>query len=71
MTNKITIVIPVDEQADPAKVGEAIANLIKALTPQEDWETVAAELKAQVAAITNKPEQLRHLPQGGQDDAEP
>lgn len=47
MTNKITIVITVDEQTDPVKVGEAIGNLIKTLTPPENWEAVAADLKAQ------------------------
>lgn len=46
--NKITITISLAGKADPTNVGIAMAKLIQALTPAEEWETVAQEMKAQV-----------------------
>lgn len=45
--NKITFTITLDEDADPTRVGIAIGQLIKTLTPSEEWGAVAESLKAQ------------------------
>lgn len=42
--NTIKITINVPEGHDPAALGEAIASLIKAVTPPEQWAEVADEL---------------------------
>lgn len=44
----IKITIKLTSDTDPEKLGEAIAHLIQAVTPTDEWQKVAQAMKAQV-----------------------
>lgn len=56
--NTIKITVTLTSDTDPVKLGEAIAHLIQAVTPSEEWEQIAQAMKAQVA------EQLARIAEG-------
>lgn len=54
MSNTIKITLTLQAESDPVKLGEAIAHLIKAVTPEEDLAEVAEEMKAQISEQLGK-----------------
>ncbi|NJL42147.1 MAG: hypothetical protein HC899_40075 [Leptolyngbyaceae cyanobacterium SM1_4_3] len=64
MTNTIKINIALTADIDPEKLGEAIAQLIRAVTPEEEWAEIAQRMKseaseqiAQMEARNNSPDE--------------
>ncbi|NJL42045.1 MAG: hypothetical protein HC840_13090 [Leptolyngbyaceae cyanobacterium RM2_2_4] len=49
MTNTIKINIALTADIDPEKLGEAIAQLIRAVTPEEEWAEIAQQMKSEVS----------------------
>jgi hypothetical protein len=52
MNNTIKISLTITADTDPKKLGEAIAALIRAVTPEEEWSEVAQLIKAQIAELS-------------------
>jgi hypothetical protein len=69
MSNTLKISITIPAEVDAQKLGEAIAQLIRAVTPEEEWAEIAQQMKFQASEQIAQIQTRNSPPEEPQKDA--